>query len=226
MRRYGDVRALDGVDLDVHRGEVLAVVGPSGSGKTSLLRVLAGVTTADDGQVLLSGRSVGRLTEAERGVLRRTELGLVFQSGMLVAELTAEENAALPLLLGGVGWARALRVAREWLGVLGPAGLETRRPDALSGGQAQRVAIARALVHRPDVVLADEPTAALDSRTGHDVVTALLDAARATDAAVVLVTHDHQVARRADRVIGFRDGRVVAADEVGIAPGAVAGVGR
>ncbi|MEU4807352.1 ABC transporter ATP-binding protein [Actinosynnema sp. NPDC023587] len=210
VKRYGEVRALDGVDLDVRRGEVLAVIGPSGSGKSSLLRVLSGVLPADGGEVLLAGRSIGRLGEAERSVLRRTEFGLVFQSGMLVAELTAEENAALPLLLGGTRWGEALRVAREWLGVLGLAGLEARRPDALSGGQAQRVAIARALVHRPGVIFADEPTAALDSRTGHDVVTALVGAARAADAAVVLVTHDHAVARRAHRVVEFRDGRVVA----------------
>ncbi|RKT53745.1 ABC transporter ATP-binding protein [Saccharothrix australiensis] len=210
VKRYGDVRALDGVDVDVERGEVVAVVGPSGSGKTSLLRVLSGVLPADGGEVRVDGAAVGDRSEAERAVLRRTVFGLVFQSGMLVAELTAEENAALPALLGGVRWAEALGAAREWLDVLGLAGLASRRPAELSGGQAQRVAIARALVHRPAVVFADEPTAALDSRTGHEVVTSLLTAARAADAAVVLVTHDHGVAGRAHRVLDFRDGRVVA----------------
>ncbi|MBW4717130.1 ABC transporter ATP-binding protein [Saccharothrix obliqua] len=209
-KRYGDVVALDGVDVDIAAGEVVAVVGPSGAGKTSLLKVVSGVLTADHGEVRVAGVAVGGLSEAERGVLRRTTCGLVFQSGMLVAELTAAENVALPLLLGGAPWSGAARAAREWLDRLGVDGQADRRPDALSGGQARRVAIARALVHGPALVLADEPTAALDSRTGDAVVTALLTAARAADAAVLVVTHDPAVARRAHRVIEFRDGRVAA----------------
>ncbi len=210
VKRYGELDALGGVDIDIHAGDVLAVVGPSGSGKTSLLHVLSGILPADDGDVFLDGAPIGALSETRRSRLRRTAFGFVFQSGMLVAELTAEENTALPMLLGGAPRADAIRTAREWLGRLGLSGLETRRPSALSGGQAQRVAIARALAHRPRVVFADEPTGALDTRTGHDVMSALMGAARETGAAVVIVTHDQGIAGRADRVVELRDGRVSA----------------
>ncbi|PRY39455.1 ABC transporter ATP-binding protein [Umezawaea tangerina] len=206
-KRYGGTPALDGVDIDIGEGEVLAVVGPSGSGKTSLLHVLSGIVPADGGEVFLDRAPLGGLSEAGRGRLRRTAFGFVFQSGMLVDELTAEENAALPMLLGGAPRGLALRTARECLGRLGLSGLEARRPAALSGGQAQRVAIARALVHRPRVVFADEPTGALDTRTGYEVMSALLEAARDTGAAVVVVTHDRTIADRAHRVVGLQDGR-------------------
>ncbi len=198
-KRYGGTPALDGVDIDIGEGEVLAVVGPSGSGKTSLLHVLSGIVPADGGEVFLDRAPLGGLSEAGRGRLRRTAFGFVFQSGMLVDELTAEENAALPMLLGGAPRGLALRTARECLGRLGLSGLEARRPAALSGGQAQRVAIA--------LVFADEPTGALDTRTGYEVMSALLEAARDTGAAVVVVTHDRTIADRAHRVVGLQDGR-------------------
>jgi putative ABC transport system ATP-binding protein len=130
---------------------------------------------------------------------------------MLVSELTAEENAALPLLLAGTSKERALVAAREWLDQLGLAGMAHRRPNELSGGQAQRVAIARALAHRPQVIFADEPTGALDSRTGEETITALLGAAASSGAAVVIVTHDPNVAGRARRTVEMRDGRIALA---------------
>ncbi|HEX6342732.1 ABC transporter ATP-binding protein [Umezawaea sp.] len=207
VKRYGEVHALDGVDITVRAGDVVAIVGPSGSGKSSLLHVLSGVLPADGGEVFLSGKPITTLGETRRSLLRRSAFGFVFQSGLLVAELTAEENAALPLLLGGVARAEAIGAAREWLTRLGLDGLHRRRPGELSGGEAQRVAIARALVHRPRVVFADEPTGALDTRTGQEVVTSLLDAARQTGAAVVVVTHDQAVASRAQRIVELRDGR-------------------
>ena len=132
----------------------------------------------------------------------------VFQSGMLVAELTAQENAALPLLLGGASRSEAMDTAREWLGKLGLAGKEKRLPGQLSGGEAQRVAIARALGHRPSVIFADEPTGALDTRTGAETMQALLAAASATDAAVVVVTHDRDLAASMPRMVSMRDGKV------------------
>jgi len=211
VKRYGEVRALDGVDLTVRAGDVVAIVGPSGSGKSSLLHVLSGVLPADGGEVFLGGKPITTLGETDRGLLRRSAFGFVFQSGLLVAELTAEENAALPLLLGGVPRSDALGAARDWLTRLGLDGLEGRRPGELSGGQAQRVAIARALVHRPRVVFADEPTGALDTRTGQEMVTSLLDAARRTGAAVIMVTHDQAVAARAQRIVELRDGRISSA---------------
>ncbi|RJQ73871.1 ABC transporter ATP-binding protein [Pseudonocardiaceae bacterium YIM PH 21723] len=208
IKTYGDVHALAGVDIDIHPGDVLAVVGPSGSGKTTLLHVLSGILPADRGDVFLDGRAVGELNEAGRSELRRTAFGFVFQSGMLVAELTAEENAALPMLLSGKPREESLDAARMWLGRLGLRGLQTRRPGELSGGQAQRVAIARALTHRPRVIFADEPTGALDTRTGQEMMTVLLEAAGETNAAVVIVTHDKAIADRAPRIVEIQDGRI------------------
>ena len=211
-KHYGGVHALDGVDINIRSGEVIAVVGPSGSGKTSLLQVLSGILRPDSGDVFLDGQSVGTLSESARSELRRTAFGFVFQSGMLVAELTAEENAALPLLLSGMPRQQALANARDWLHTLGLDGLAQRRPGELSGGQAQRVAIARALAHRPRVIFADEPTGALDTRTGQEMISALLTAALETDAAVVIVTHDAAIAARAKRRVELSDGRI--AEEV------------
>ncbi|MFC4005323.1 ABC transporter ATP-binding protein [Prauserella oleivorans] len=208
VKRYGTQYALAGVDIDISPGEAVAIVGPSGSGKTSLLHVLAGILPADDGEVYLAGRRIDSLSEARRSELRRTEFGFVFQSGRLVAELSAEENAALPLLLHGRSRSAALAEARQWLGRLGLAGKESRRPGELSGGEAQRVAIARALGHRPSVIFADEPTGALDTRTGRDTTDALLGAAAETGAAVVIVTHDRDLAESVPRRVAIRDGRV------------------
>lgn len=208
VKRYGAQYALAGVDIDINAGEAVAIVGPSGSGKTSLLHVLAGILPADDGEVYLAGARIDKLGETKRSELRRTEFGFVFQSGMLVAELTAEENAALPLLLGGMSRGQALSGAREWLAQLGLRGKERNRPGELSGGEAQRVAIARALTHRPSVIFADEPTGALDTRTGGETMSALLSAASANGAAVVVVTHDRELAASLPRTVAIRDGRI------------------
>jgi len=202
--------ALAGVSLTVGPGESLAVMGPSGSGKTTLLHCLAGVLSPTSGQVLWSGQDLTALSESARTGLRRTDFGFVFQSGQLLPELPADENAALPLMLAGVGRAEATDIARRWLAYLGLAGMEGRRPGELSGGQAQRVAIARALVGSPGVVFADEPTGALDQQTGHEVLQVLTEATRATGAALVIVTHDPQVAAWCSRTVHMRDGRIVA----------------
>lgn len=201
--------ALAGVDLTVRAGESLAVMGPSGSGKSTLLLCLAGVVRPTSGEVVWRGRPVGSLPDAARTALRRTDFGFVFQSGQLLPELPAEENAALPLMLRGVGRAEAVAAARGWLARLGLAGLESRRPGELSGGQAQRVAVARAMVASPGVIFADEPTGALDQTSGREVLEVLTGAARSTGASLVVVTHDEQVASWCGRVIGMRDGRIV-----------------
>jgi putative ABC transport system ATP-binding protein len=208
VKRYGAAYALAGVDIDIAAGEVIAIVGPSGSGKTSLLHVLAGILKADDGAITLGGQRIDSLSETKRSELRRTEFGFVFQSGMLVSELTAEENVALPLLLGGRDRVMAISTAQTWLGRLGLAGKEARRPGELSGGEAQRVAIARAIAHRPKVIFADEPTGALDTKTGHATVNALIDAAKETGAAVIIVTHDLELAAMVPRTVAIRDGRI------------------
>ncbi|MFF5296163.1 ABC transporter ATP-binding protein [Paractinoplanes globisporus] len=205
---FGETPALRGADLIVETGEIVAVMGPSGSGKSTLLHCLAGILVPDAGEIHALGRRIDNLNEAERSELRRDRFGFVFQFGQLVPELTAEENVALPLLLGGVRREPALRRAREWFGRLGIDGLERRRSGELSGGQAQRVALARGLVGEPAVLFADEPTGALDSFTGEQVMDLLVDSARRQGATVVLVTHEARVAAYADREIMVRDGRV------------------
>lgn len=200
--------ALAGVDLSITRGESLAIMGPSGSGKTTLLHCLAGIITPTSGRVTWQGRPVSAMSDAERTLLRRTDFGFVFQSGQLLPELPADENVALPLMLAGTPRKEATEMARRWLAYLGLAGMEARRPGELSGGQAQRVAIARALVTSPGVIFADEPTGALDQQTGSDVLDVLINSTRATGSALVVVTHDPEVAAKCSRVIHMRDGRI------------------
>jgi putative ABC transport system ATP-binding protein len=205
---FGTTPALRGADLAVAEGELLAIMGPSGSGKSTLLHCLAGILVPDAGEILFDGRRIDRLGETERSSLRRDKFGFVFQFGQLVPELSAQENVALPLLLNGVRRAAAVAEARSWFGRLGLDGLEERRSGELSGGQAQRVALARGLVARPRVLFADEPTGALDSLTGEDVMNLLVDSAREQGTTVVLVTHEARVAAYADREVVVRDGKV------------------
>ncbi len=225
IKRYGDVRALDDVSLTIHAGESVAVMGASGSGKTTLLHCLAAILAPDAGSVVLSApgaepRELVGLDESERARVRRTALGFVFQEHLLLPELTAVENAALPLLLQGQRRQDAERHAAAWLATLGLAGLEQRRIGQLSGGQAQRVAIARAQVTDAPVVFADEPTGALDSATSSEVLRALLGATTGQGRTLVMVTHDAEVARRCSRIVRLRDGRIV--DDSAAAPGTAA----
>ena len=210
--------ALAGVSLTVNPGEAVAVMGPSGSGKTTLLHCLAGVLAPTSGQVIWAGQDLTAMSETARTGLRRTDFGFVFQSGQLLPELPADENAALPLMLAGTSRTQSTDIARRWLAYLGLGGMEARRPGELSGGQAQRVAIARALVGSPGVVFADEPTGALDQHTGYEVLQVLTEATRATGAALVIVTHDPQVAAWCSRTVQMRDGRIVADTADGGAP--------
>jgi putative ABC transport system ATP-binding protein len=205
---FGQTPALRGASLSVAAGEVLAVMGPSGSGKSTLLHCLAGILVPGSGQVWFGGRRIDAMGENERSALRRDRFGFVFQFGQLVPELTAEENIALPLLLGGTRRAQALAAARAWFGRLGLDGLEQRRSGELSGGQAQRVALARGLVAQPEVLFADEPTGSLDSLTGEQVMNLLVAAVRDQGTTVILVTHEARVAAYADREVIVRDGTV------------------
>ncbi|MGN8247040.1 ABC transporter ATP-binding protein [Cellulomonas soli] len=209
VKRFGATTALAGVDVDLGEGESLAVMGPSGSGKSTLLHCLAGILPPDQGSVVLRDREVSGLGERERSLLRRRHYGFVFQFGQLLSELPAVENVALPSMLLGTSRKDAIDIATQWLGSLGLAGMEGRRPGELSGGQAQRVAVARALITGPDVVFADEPTGALDQATGQDVMRILTDTTRRAGASLVVVTHDAQVAAWCDRRIEVRDGLVV-----------------
>ncbi|HEX3425371.1 MAG TPA: ABC transporter ATP-binding protein [Acidimicrobiales bacterium] len=205
-RSFGETPALRGASLAVGEGEILAIMGPSGSGKSTLLHCLAGILRPDRGEVYFDGRRIDNLSEQSRSALRRDHFGFVFQFGQLVPELTAEENVALPLLLGGARRGPALAEARGWFEQLGLEGTEQRRSGELSGGQAQRVALARGLVSHPRVLFADEPTGSLDSLTGEHVMDLLVAAARHQGTTVVVVTHEPRVAAYADREVMVRDG--------------------
>jgi putative ABC transport system ATP-binding protein len=182
-------------------------MGPSGSGKSTLLHCLAGILRPDSGTVSYRGAELSALPDVTRSELRRTEFGFVFQFGQLVPELTCLENVALPLRLGGMRRREAERSATEWMDRLEVADVADKRPGETSGGQGQRVAVARALVTGPKVVFADEPTGALDSLNGERVMRLLVSAAKETNAAVVLVTHEARVAAYSDREVIVRDGK-------------------
>ncbi|MGW0504610.1 ABC transporter ATP-binding protein [Micromonospora sp. NPDC003241] len=206
VRSYGPTPALRGLTLDVAEGEIVAVTGPSGCGKSTLLHCLAGILRPDAGEVTWRDHRIDTWSEAARSRLRRTEFGVLFQFGQLVPELTAAENVALPLLLAGTGRRAARTAALTWLDRLGVADCADVRPGEMSGGQQQRCATARALVTEPRVLFADEPTGALDSLTGEQVLTALVRLTREQGTAVVLVTHEPRIAAYADREIVMRDG--------------------
>lgn len=210
-KSFARTEALRGVGLEVAAGEVVAVTGPSGSGKSTLLHCLAGILRPEAGEVVFDGRRVDTLDERARSLLRRREFGIVLQFGQLLPELTAVQNVALPLLLDGHDRAACERAARGWLERLGILGGAEATPGELSGGEQQRVAVARALVTGPRVVFADEPTGALDTVAGEQVLAELLVAVRDTDAALMMVTHDNRVAARADREIILQDGHLAAA---------------
>jgi putative ABC transport system ATP-binding protein len=207
-KAFGPTQALRGAGVSVAAGEVLAIMGPSGSGKSTLLHCLAGIVRPDAGTITYGGRDLVAMSDRERSALRRTEFGFMFQFGQLVPKLTCLENVALPLRLAKVGRRKAEGVAREWLERLQVSDVADERPGDVSGGQGQRIAVARALVTKPKVVFADEPTGALDSLNGEKVMRMFTEAARQTDAAVVLVTHEARVAAYSDHEIVVRDGRV------------------
>ena len=203
------VPALRGVDLEVGAGEAVALVGPSGSGKTTLLNLLGGLDHPDAGQVLFAGRDLGALGEGERTLIRRRQLGFVFQTFNLVPVLSARENVEYPLWIAGVKGAERRRRGEAALAAVGLAERAAHRPDQLSGGERQRVAIARALVHEPLAVLADEPTGNLDSVNGQLVLDLLLRWSAESGATLLIATHDPAVIARLPRAVRMRDGAVV-----------------
>ena len=207
-KSFGERLLFSGVSLELSAGDYIAILGDSGAGKSTLLNVIAGLEPPDGGSIAFEGRELAGLDDDALTLVRRDHFGFVFQFGQLVPELTAEENVALPLLLGGARRPAALRAAGEWFGRLGLDGLEQRRSGELSGGQAQRVALARGLVAHPEVLFADEPTGSLDSLTGERVMELLVAAAREQGTTVVVVTHEPRVAAYADREVVVRDGKV------------------
>jgi putative ABC transport system ATP-binding protein len=208
-----EVRAVDGVSLQVRAGEMLALQGPSGSGKTTLLLLIAGLVKADAGAIRFAGRSVASLSEDEASEFLMRDVGFVYQSVQLMPRTSVLENASLKLLLGGMGLRDAKEHALPWLERLGLGDRLNHTPEQLSGGERQRVAIARALAGEPRLILADEPTGNLDSARSVEIVQLLHVIASERGAAVMLVTHDSDAALLADRRFTMRDGRVTTVEQ-------------
>lgn len=213
------VLALRGVDWDVYAGQMSMLVGPSGCGKSTLLSIVAGILNCDEGVVEIFGHDLTTMTDVEKTQFRSTTIGFVFQQYNLLPALTAVENAAIPLIIFGMAWPRALSKAAALLESLGMGHRLQSVPSELSGGEQQRVAIARALIHEPRLLVADEPTAAIDYETGQSVMKLLSEAAVRPDRAVIVVTHDNRIFHFGDRIARMDDGRIV---EVLAGPGAAA----
>ena len=202
------VYALRGVDLDIFRGEYLSIMGPSGSGKSTLFNMIGGLDHASEGTVEIDGVDLNRLTEGQLAFFRGRHIGYIFQSYNLISSLTALKNVSLPGLLAGNAPAEAERRAKEVLERVGLGNRLDHRPDELSGGQQQRVAVARALVNQPTIILADEPTANLDLKTGEEIIELLQHLCRDLKVTVITATHDHKMLKASDRIVWIKDGRV------------------
>lgn len=203
------LRVLNDINGIIRMGELTMLVGPSGCGKTTLISVISGILSITSGDIEILGKRLGSLSDQEKVLLRRHSIGFIFQQYNLLPALTSAENAAMPLLAAGVGDEEATQTARSILNNIGMKGQTEKLPRQLSGGQQQRVAIARALVHNPKLIVCDEPTAALDAKTGQAVMETLREIANDANRAVVIVTHDNRIYRYADRILEMSDGQII-----------------
>jgi putative ABC transport system ATP-binding protein len=202
------VRALDGVDLSIKTGEYVSIVGPSGSGKSTLMNMLGALDTPTSGEYFLNGQDVSKLNETQLAKVRNKNIGFVFQRYNLMGRISAQRNVELPARYAGMSAGERAQRAKEALVAVGLGDKIGNRPNELSGGQQQRVAIARALVNRPTILMADEPTGALDSRTGVEILSLFESLHRDRNMMLILVTHDPDIAARTPRVIRIRDGKI------------------
>jgi|TARA_Y100000310_G_C20666511_1_gene807798 putative ABC transport system ATP-binding protein len=210
------VKALDNIDLEIHKGEFSAIVGPSGSGKTTLLHLIGGLDNPTNGQVELSGTNIAEMSGTTLSNFRRDHIGFIFQSYNLIPVLSAEENIEYIMLLQGVSQTERSRRVKDILETVGLEGLGDRRPAQLSGGQQQRVAVARAMVSEPDIILADEPTANLDSNTGIALLEMMRDLNETQQMTFVFSTHDQKIMDRAKRLISLSDGTMDSDSQQGV----------
>ncbi len=209
------VKAVDDVSLSVEKGEIVLIMGPSGSGKTTLITMAGALLRPTSGEIQISGENLSQISEKDLSKIRLRELGFVFQSFNLLSSLSAEENAAVPLIAAGTKKSSALSQAKLSLEKLGLSGRLKNRPRDLSGGEKQRVSVARALANNPKIIFADEPTANLDSKTGHEVMKLLCDTACKERRALVIVSHDQRLESIAHRVIQFEDGKITKEEKGG-----------
>jgi len=203
------VHALDSINLSVDEGKFVAVMGPSGCGKSTLLHLIGGLDRPTSGSVMIEGKDIAKMKDDQLTELRRRKMGFIFQFFNLIPVLDAAENAALPLILDGVKQDRAKAKAKEWLQKNKLGDRSTHRPDELSGGQQQRVAISRAMISNPVIILADEPTGNLDTRSGDEIASELRNLVSEYGRTVLMVTHDPRIAAYADRIIFLKDGKIV-----------------
>lgn len=204
-----EVRAVDGINLEIEKGEVVAIMGPSGSGKTTLMNCLSGIDEATEGQIFIAGQDIQKMKDRKKTAYRAKNMGFIFQTFNLIPVLTALENVEMPLLISGMSQKKAKKLAIEMLEVVGLKDRIDHKPNELSGGQRQRVTIARALVHKPSVIWADEPTGNLDRKTAFEVFDLILDLNKKYDITVVVVTHDEEIAEKTERIVKMESGKIV-----------------
>lgn len=209
VKRFGDLEVLHGLTFDVERGEIVSIVGASGAGKSTLLQIIGTLMSADEGEVVIDGRTLRGLCDAELSEFRNRHVGFVFQFHHLLEEFSAVENVMMPMLIAGVKRSDAECRAKELLAMVQMSHRLTHRPSALSGGEQQRVAIARALANNPSVVLADEPTGNLDTATRDEIQRLFFELRERTGQTFIIVTHDEALADKSDRKIVMSDGRIV-----------------
>lgn len=209
LGKHNFVEALRGATMQIKQGEMVAIMGPSGSGKSTLMHIIGCLDHANDGEIILNEKRIDRLSRKELTKIRSAEIGFIFQGFNLIPTLSALENVALPAEYSGIKKKRALEIAKESLGKVGLSDRLNHLPNELSGGQQQRVAIARALVNAPKVILGDEPTGDLDTKTSEEIIKMMRKINKETNTTFVLVTHNPEIAEACDRVIRMRDGKVV-----------------